>query len=420
MPRQKTDDGKDGRGESRCPCCAYDFRSDQLLRHIKSHRTNLTKWLDSECRAAAIQHKLPFMFYHPSFVKNKKAFDESKLFCLCLICGEGRHKKGHGSPHDFLRIHRESECVKQWDSVADLFGELPEDAPPPPQAPAPQETAKDRLIQKLMADIAELKQTAEKDGKRFNELWKEHEQLKKQSRAPVAVSVPPEPEPAPAPEPEPQPQPPTLVVVPTEPEPMPDFTILPLATVRNDPNEGKPGYFQAKSGKWLRKITGTAPPPPPPAPEPQNTMLETQEIKDPNEGRDGYFLSKGTGKWIRKLGSGMPRPTTTLLPVKPPPPVPKAPTLTLNIDDILAKLTAPPTDAEKAEIERENEEFQINEILNGIVEHEWTADETKDYISEREQEMNLTAVLKRRNLHAILRFADGEDNFEEIAEIQRA
>ena len=420
MPRQKTDDGKDGRGESRCPCCAYDFRSDQLLRHIKSHRTNLTKWLDSECRAAAIQHKLPFMFYHPSFVKNKKAFDESKLFCLCLICGEGRHKKGHGSPHDFLRIHRESECVKQWDSVADLFGELPEDAPPPPQAPAPQETAKDRLIQKLMADIAELKQTAEKDGKRFNELWKEHEQLKKQSRAPVAVSVPPEPEPAPAPEPEPQPQPPTLVVVPTEPEPMPDFTILPLATVRNDPNEGKPGYFQAKSGKWLRKITGTAPPPPPPAPEPQNTMLETQEIKDPNEGRDGYFLSKGTGKWIRKLGSGMPRPTTTLLPVKPPPPVPKAPTLTLNIDDILAKLTAPPTDAEKAEIDRKNEEFQINEILNGIVEHEWTADETKDYISEREQEMNLTAVLKRRNLHAILRFADGEDNFEEIAEIQRA
>jgi hypothetical protein len=58
--------------------------------------------------------------------------------------------------------------------------------------------------------------------------------------------------------------------------------------------------------------------------------------------------------------------------------------------------------------------------LNGIVEHEWTADETKDYISEREEEMNLTAVLKRRCLNAILRFADGEDNFEEIAEIQRA
>jgi hypothetical protein len=346
------------------------------------------------------------MFYHPSFVKNKKAFDESKLFCLCLICGEGRHKKGHGSPHDFLRIHRESECVKQWDSVADLFGELPEDAPPPPQAPAPQETAKDRLIQKLMADIAELKQTAEKDGKRFNELWKEHEQLKKQSRAPVAVSVPPEPEPAPAPEPEPQPQPPTLVVVPTEPEPMPDFATLPVATVR-------PKVVR-KIGAAIRAEAEKAQ---------QNTLLETQAAetpKDPNEGRDGYFLSKGTGKWIRKLGSAMPRPTTTLLAVKPPPAVPKAPTLTLNIDDILAQLNAPPTDAEKAEMDRENEEFQINEILNGIVEHEWTADETKDYISEREEEMNLTAVLKRRCLNAILRFADGEDNFEEIAEIQRA
>jgi len=405
MPRQKTDDGKDGRGESRCPCCAYDFRSDQLLRHIKSHRTNLTKWLDSECRAAAIQHKLPFMFYHPSFVKNKKAFDESKLFCLCLICGEGRHKKGHGSPHDFLRIHRESECVKQWDSVADLFGELPEDAPPPPQAPAPQETAKDRLIQKLMADIAELKQTAEKDGKRFNELWKEHEQLKKQSRAPVAVSVPPEPEPAPAPEPEPEPEPPTLVVVPTEPEPMPDFATLPVATVR-------PKVVR-KIGAAIRAEAEKAQ---------QNTLLETQATetpKDPNEGRDGYSKSP-TGRWVRRITKIMPRPSTTLLPVKPPPAVPKMPMLTMNVDDIFAQLTAPPTDAEKAEIERENEEFQIKEILNGIVEHEWTADETKDYISEREQEMNLTAVLKRRNLHAILRFADGEDNFEEIVEIQRA
>jgi hypothetical protein len=34
--------------------------------------------------------------------------------------------------------------------------------------------------------------------------------------------------------------------------------------------------------------------------------------------------------------------------------------------------------------------------------------------------MNLTAVLKRRCLHAILRFADGEDNLEEIEEIHRA
>jgi len=392
------------RGVAQCYFCSLSYRNDRILGHLLSkHKHDIIAKMDTECRGNAIQTKLPMMYYHTCGLKNKKAVEKDKLFCACLICGKGRYAGGKGDVGDFIYTHRSSDCVKQWDSVADLFGELPEDAPPPPQAPAPQETAKDRLIQKLMADIAELKQTAEKDGKRFNELWKEHEQLKKQSRAPVAVSVPPEPEPAPAPEPEPQP--PTLVVVPTEPEPMPDFATLPVATVR-------PKVVR-KIGAAIRAEAEKAQ---------QNTMLETQAAetpKDPNEGRDGYSKSP-TGRWVRRITKIMPRPSTTLLPVKPPPAVPKMPMLTMNVDDIFAQLTAPPTDAEKAEIDRENEEFQINEILNGIVEHEWTADETKDYISEREEEMNLTAVLKRRCLNAILRFADGEDNFEEIEEIHRA
>jgi len=436
--RKETKTYERKRGETQCPLCSIHCRSDRLVAHLLTHKHNLTDLLNPKCRADAIQRKMPMIYYHLSAFtdpKDRKRFDENKMFCACLICGKGKYAGGHGSTHDFVRIHSQSDCVKQWDSVAHLFGELPVDTPPLPQAPAPQETAKDRLIQSLRDEIAELKRDAEQTGKRFNELWKENEQRKTQPqppKAPEPFRVAPDPtennpllperqEIPNEPEPEPEPQPPTLVVVPTEPEPMPNFATLPLATVRKDPNEGKPGYFQAKSGKWLKKITGTAPPPPAPDPQ-QSNLLETQATTnhtDPNEGRDGYFLAR-SGKWVRRIGGAMPRPTTTLLAVKPPPAVPKAPTLTLNIDDILAQLNAPPTDAEKAEMDRENEEFQINEILNGIVEHEWTADETKDYISEREEEMNLTAVLKRRCLNAILRFADGEDNFEEIAEIQRA
>ena len=430
--RKETKSYERKRCDKQCPLCSIHIRSDHLVRHLLSHKHSLTDLLNPRCRADAIQRKMPMIYYHISAFtdpKERKRFDENKMFCACLICGKGKYAGGHGSTHDFVRIHSQSDCVKQWDSVAHLFGELPVDTPPLPQAPAPQETAKDRLIQTLTNKIAELELEMESRGKRFNELWKENEQLRKQPQPPKAPVAPPEPEqnnptlPQVAeipnePEPEPESQPPTLVVVPTEPEPepLPDFATLPVAVVRKDPNEGKPGYFQAKSGKWIRKVTGTAPPPPPPpAPEPQNELLETQAVKDPNERRDGYSKSP-TGKWVRRA-TGMPRPTTTLLPVKPPPVVPKAPALTMNIEDILAQLNAPPTDAEKAEIDRENEEFQINEIVNGIVEHDWTADDTKDYISEREQEMNLTAVLKRRSLHAILRFADGEDNFEEIKEI---
>jgi hypothetical protein len=188
---------------------------------------------------------------------------------------------------------------------------------------------------------------------------------------------------------------------------MPDFATLPLATVR-------PKVVR-KTAAALRAEAERAQ---------QSNLLETQAAAKPPAVKpeiipDGYFWSSSKGALIRKMSSALARPTTTLLAVKPPPVVPKAPTLTMNIDDILAELNAPPTDAEKAETERENEEFQINEILDGIVKHEWTADETKDYIKDHE-EMNLTAVLKRRSLHAILRFADGEDNFEEIEEIHRA
>jgi len=447
----KMSDEKPVKGFRNCVLCEKRFRSDRIPRHMAhTHRWNLTELMLPLCRTDAIQNKIPMIynidrgeFGKLLMTKPEMRQHGKKQFCVCLICDKGVYPGGHGIATNFYDLHRKSKCMEQWDSVAHLFGELPDGTPPPPPLPPSRdETAKDRLIQTLTEKIAELERDAVQTGKRFNELWKENEERKKQPqppKAPVDFSAPPKTEqinapsppcpelpPEPEPEPEPEAEPPTLVVVPTEPEPEPVFAVLPLATVRKDPNEGKPGYFQAKSGKWIKKATGVAPPPPPPpppAPEPQQSnLLETQATTnhtDPNEGRDGYFLAR-SGKWVRRLGGAMPRPSTTLLPVKPPPVVPKAPTLTLNIDDLLAELTAPPTDAEKAAIERENEEFQVNEILNGIVEHEWTADETKDYISEREEEMNLTAVLKRRCLHAILRFADGEDNFEEIAEIQRA
>lgn len=334
---KKPNDYERKRKEQQCSLCSVHCRSDRLIGHLLTHKHNLTDFLNPKCRAHAIQNKLPMMFYHNSAFtdpREKKAVNENKLFCACLICGKGKYAGGHGSTHDFIRIHSKSDCVKQWDTVAHLFGELPVDTPPLPQAPAPQDTAKDRLIQTLTNKIAELELEMENRSKRFNQLWKENEQLKRQPQAPEPFRVPSEqelinpllpecPEIPNEPEPEPEPeQPPTLAVMPAEPEAQPDFATLPVATVRTKVVRKTASALRAEAEK-----TQASPTP----------LLEIQ-ASPANENRPGYFLAK-SGKWLRRVTSEMPRPATTMLALPPLPSVQKVPMLiNKNIDDLIAEI----------------------------------------------------------------------------------
>ena len=111
------------RGETKCFLCEESIRSDRLIRHMLSHRHNLPHLLHPNCRRAAIEQKIPMMFYHGEFLSNKE-YRENKnnLFCICLICEKGKYAKGHGNPEDFYRLHKDTNCMRQWELVADLFG----------------------------------------------------------------------------------------------------------------------------------------------------------------------------------------------------------------------------------------------------------------------------------------------------------
>ena len=349
------------RGEVQCYFCSLSYRNDRILGHlVAKHKHELTVKMDPECRATAIRIKLPMMFYHTMGVVNKSTADKDKMFCACLICGKGRYAGGKGDVGDFIKIHRSSDCVKQWDSVADLFGELPEGVkleslPAPPVVPEDPTYLKqqvkelnakihqqDRRITMLLEHNKTLQESDDGFRQQRTALQNEIKQLKQQLSETQAIPAPPrsrtvsvdsngEPEPEPEPQPptlivvptEPEPRAPTLIVVPTEPEPQPDFATMPVATVRP---------------KIVRKIAAAVRAEEEKAQ--QNLLLETQAAdkpKDPNEGRDGYFLVK-SGKWLRKITGAMPRPTTTLLAVKPPPVVLKSPMLTLNAEQLIAQL----------------------------------------------------------------------------------
>ena len=111
------------RGQTKCFLCEEFIRSDRLIRHMLSHSHDLPHLLHPNCRRAAIEKKIPMMFYHGEFL-SKKEYRENKnnLFCICLICKKGKYAKGHGNVEDFYRLHKNTICMKQWDSVADLFG----------------------------------------------------------------------------------------------------------------------------------------------------------------------------------------------------------------------------------------------------------------------------------------------------------
>ena len=113
------------RGQTKCFLCEEFMRSDLLIRHMLRHKDDLPHLLHPNCRRAAIEQKIPMMFYHSDFLSRKEyTQNKNNLFCVCLICKKGKYAKGHGNVEDFYRLHKDTNCMRQWDSVADLFGDV--------------------------------------------------------------------------------------------------------------------------------------------------------------------------------------------------------------------------------------------------------------------------------------------------------
>jgi hypothetical protein len=382
------------------------------------------------------------MFYHNTYVP-KKQFNEAKLFCACLICGKGKYKGGHGSVHDFLRIHRTSECVKQWDSVAHLFGELPEGvAPAEPPAPqvSPQEAMKDRRIAQLLAVIAEWEAGDAASSKRYNEMYKENEAMRKEItdlrrqllEAQVARGIEDTPAPPAAPPPavydfdavapgvplppaadavktEVAEPPPTLITVPAEPDP--DAPV-------------PPGYFRAKSGKIIKAVKKAAPAPPaviedtpappaPPAPKPY-ANLPNPIVRNPGGVKTPMMIQ------VVPQAKAKPAPLPRLL----------------NPDDFLAKTLAEaeamigaPLSAEqeaeeaqaKADMIKETIDTITFELLEKIRIYRWDGGRIGRYIDKLQAEnkdIKLFDVLMSGDCSAITRYVEGDKSKECLGEIE--
>jgi len=414
------------RKETQCPLCTYHFRSDLLIAHMLTHKHNLTELLDVRCRTAAIQEKLPFMFYHNAYIP-KKQFDESKLFCACLICGKGKYKGGHGSVHDFLRIHRTSDCMKQWDSVAHLFGELPEGvAPLEPPAPkvSAQEAMKDRRIAQLLAVIEEKEVEDAKTSKRFTELYNEHKRISEENIAlrrqlleiQAAKVSPPTAYDFDAPAPG-VPLPPAVDAVKTEvAEPSPTLTTVPAEPEPDAPIP--PGYFRAKSGKIIKSIKKVAPAviedtPAPPAPKPYGN-LPNPIVRNPGGVK--------TPMMIQVAPQAKAKPT----------PLPRL----LNPADFLAKTLAEaeaeigaPLSAEqeaeeaqaKADMIKETIDTITFELLEKIRIYRWDGGRIGRYIDKLQTEnkdIKIFDVLMSGDCSAITRYVEDDKSKECLGEIE--
>ena len=428
------------RKETQCPLCTCHFRSDLLIGHMLTHKHDLIGLLDVRCRTAAIQEKLPMMFYHNSYIP-KKQFDESKLFCACLICGKGKYKGGHGSVHDFLRIHRTSDCVKQWDSVAHLFGELPEGvAPLEPPAPkvSAQEAMKDRRIAQLLAVIEEKEAEDAKTSKRFTELYNEHKRLSEENITlhrqlletqvakvspptaydfdAVAPGVPlppavdavapgvPLPPAVDAVKTEVAEPSPTLTTVPAEPTP----PVTPPSTEGIEDTPVPPGYFKSKSGKIMKRLGKSAAAP---APEPvtQYSQLPNPIVRNPG-------------------GSKIPMMIQVVPQAKAKPaPIPKL----LNPGDFLAKALAEieePLSADqeaeeaqaKADELKEIKETLTFELLQKIHLYHWDGGRVGRYIDKLQTEykdIKLFDIIMSGDCSVITRYIEGDETEECLGEI---
>ena len=178
------------RHKTACYLCSDLYRTDSLIRHILTHKKDLVSVMNPACRAAAIERKLPMVFYHGEFVSRRMGYNEKKVFCVCLICEEGKHARSHKtSPQVFFQEHQSTDCMNHWDEVAELFGA----PPPPPEPPAPviDPRAHEHVLallreaedkhRVLAANYERLKATSDEQSRRINDLSQQNRLLEDQA-----------------------------------------------------------------------------------------------------------------------------------------------------------------------------------------------------------------------------------------------
>lgn len=102
----------------KCPCCPMDVRSDNLIRHLFTHKAEWFAKAPKKRLLYLYKNRTPLLVEKPLGV-NKTDVD----WAVCLACGEGKCKgiKGH-FPAEWVNNHKE-QCTKKslFDKFKDLY-----------------------------------------------------------------------------------------------------------------------------------------------------------------------------------------------------------------------------------------------------------------------------------------------------------
>lgn len=95
-----------------CNVCKHDFRSDNLMRHVYTHRNTMASFIDPDRMKYCVEKRLPIMF------------PNEKDWIMCLVCRKTAHVGGRGlTVKEFIANYGSlhSKCISCYDTVKDLF-----------------------------------------------------------------------------------------------------------------------------------------------------------------------------------------------------------------------------------------------------------------------------------------------------------
>lgn len=431
-PKRISEDRK----KLQCLVCESKYRSDHLVRHMLLHKEHILDDINLHCRIAAIERRQPMLFYLPDFVnkRNGYVYDAKKRFCICLICEKGKYAGCRGdTPEEFYRKHSTSDCMKQWETVANLFGTVPVVEAKPDEIAQMDFSNLDtidlsqldlgptitRRLERYKEIVKSLEDEATERSKRYNEIYTENkrlvdENLKLQRQLleiQAAKASPPAaydfdapapgvplPPPVVAVKPSPAEPAPTLTTVPAEPAPAPTVEDAPPPedSPAPLPNANRPGYFLAKSGKWLKRASTTPASEPAPAP--------AYNLPNPIVRNPGAVKLPGMAQLA---ASAPPKPA----------PMPKLFDPSSFLTSLMKEIDAPPSAAEvaaeRAHDVKELVEVTIFDLLENIVVRHWTAERVGAYIDKVQAEnkdIKMFDVIMEKKCGAILQYVDGDES----------
>ena len=95
-----------------CNVCNHEFRSDNLMRHVYTHRNELQAFMSKPSIQYCIDNKMPVMY------------PAEKDWIMCLICKKSAHINGRGMTiKDFIKTYNttHSKCRDCFDTVKECY-----------------------------------------------------------------------------------------------------------------------------------------------------------------------------------------------------------------------------------------------------------------------------------------------------------